>query len=104
MDVARQESRDQTMEKWQKEWDDALNGRWTHRLIPSIRSWTERRHGGLDTTPRSSSLDMGASTRIYTGLKKETMRSAYTADIRKMTLSTHFSCVTDGGGQGASCK
>lgn len=36
-----------TMEKWQKEWDDSKNGRWTHRLIRNIELCRNRKHGQL---------------------------------------------------------
>lgn len=26
----------------------STNGRWTHRLIPTVRTWVERRHGRVD--------------------------------------------------------
>lgn len=32
---------------WQEKWDVSTKGRWTHRLIPDIKSWTSRRHGVL---------------------------------------------------------
>ena len=35
-------------EKWQDEWDSSEKGRWTHHLIPDVRSWAERPHGEVD--------------------------------------------------------
>ena len=34
-----------TVEEWQRRWDIADKGRWTHRIIPCVLEWTERRHG-----------------------------------------------------------
>ncbi|CAB0038776.1 unnamed protein product [Trichogramma brassicae] len=34
--------------KWQEAWDRSKKARWTHRLIPNIRVWIERRHGELN--------------------------------------------------------
>ena len=34
-----------TGEEWQRRWDIADKGRWTHRTIPCVVEWTERRHG-----------------------------------------------------------
>lgn len=34
--------------KWQERWDQSLSGRWTHRLIPNIEKWLDRKHGGID--------------------------------------------------------
>ncbi|KAH8292686.1 hypothetical protein KR054_010467, partial [Drosophila jambulina] len=33
---------------WQVRWDASPKGRWTHRLIPSIEAWMERKHGQVD--------------------------------------------------------
>ncbi|CAB0030695.1 unnamed protein product [Trichogramma brassicae] len=45
---ARAEERQETLRGWQSRWDRSPKGRWTHRLIPNIRSWIERRHGEVD--------------------------------------------------------
>ncbi|CAB0030277.1 unnamed protein product [Trichogramma brassicae] len=37
-----------TLSKWQEAWDQSTKARWTHRLIPNIRVWIERRHGELN--------------------------------------------------------
>ena len=34
-----------TVEEWQRRWDIADKCRWTHRIIPCVVEWTERRHG-----------------------------------------------------------
>ncbi|CAB0042384.1 unnamed protein product [Trichogramma brassicae] len=39
------EERARTTEKWQAQWAHSTKGRWTHRLIPNIIPWIERRHG-----------------------------------------------------------
>ena len=33
-----------TVEEWQRRWDIADKGRWTHRIIPCVLEWTKRRH------------------------------------------------------------
>ncbi|CAB0031897.1 unnamed protein product [Trichogramma brassicae] len=45
---AKDEERLATLSKWQEAWDRSKKARWTHRLIPNIRVWIERRHGGLN--------------------------------------------------------
>ncbi|CAB0032532.1 unnamed protein product [Trichogramma brassicae] len=45
---AEDEERLATLSKWQGAWDRSTKARWTHRLIPSIRVWIERRHGELN--------------------------------------------------------
>ncbi|CAB0035441.1 unnamed protein product [Trichogramma brassicae] len=42
---AKEEERLVTLSKWQEAWDHSTKARWTHRLIPNIRVWIERRHG-----------------------------------------------------------
>lgn len=37
--------REQAVREWQEQWDNSTKGRWTHRLIPRIKPWLERRHG-----------------------------------------------------------
>ena len=43
----KQDAREATMTEWQRLWDASHDGRWTHRLIPNIRQWIERKHGEL---------------------------------------------------------
>ncbi|CAB0042629.1 unnamed protein product [Trichogramma brassicae] len=45
---AKDEERLATLSKWQEAWDRSKKARWTHRLIPNIRVWIERRHGELN--------------------------------------------------------
>ncbi|CAB0038693.1 unnamed protein product [Trichogramma brassicae] len=45
---AKDEERLATLSKWQEGWDQSTKARWTHRLIPNIRVWIERRHGELN--------------------------------------------------------
>ncbi|CAB0045376.1 unnamed protein product [Trichogramma brassicae] len=45
---AKNEERLATLSKWQEAWDRSTKARWTHRLIPNIRVWIERRHGELN--------------------------------------------------------
>ncbi|CAB0040345.1 unnamed protein product, partial [Trichogramma brassicae] len=45
---AKDEERLATLSKWQEAWDQSTKARWTHRLIPNIRVWIERRHRELN--------------------------------------------------------
>jgi len=40
--------RSNTIEAWQRRWNNATTGRWTHKLIPSLTPWLQRRHGQVD--------------------------------------------------------
>uniref|UniRef100_A0A034WR48 Putative 115 kDa protein in type-1 retrotransposable element R1DM n=1 Tax=Bactrocera dorsalis TaxID=27457 RepID=A0A034WR48_BACDO len=44
----RKQERQRSLNEWQKRWDEATTGRWTHRLIRSIQPWIERKHGETD--------------------------------------------------------
>lgn len=44
----RSEHKDKTIQDWQEEWNDSSSGRWTYRLIPSIKDWIERPHGEIN--------------------------------------------------------
>lgn len=44
----RKTARLDSMVKWQQEWDNAENGRWTHRLIPNVSTWVNREHGEVN--------------------------------------------------------
>lgn len=44
----KKEERQRSVEAWQRRWDASKKGRWTHRLVPNIEAWVDRRHGDLD--------------------------------------------------------
>ena len=41
-------ARQRLMERWQTRWDADTSGRWTHRLIPSVKEWYDRAHGQMN--------------------------------------------------------
>ena len=44
----RKREEDASMRSWQQRWDSSDKGRWTHRLIPSIQDWKNRKHGEVN--------------------------------------------------------
>ena len=40
--------RAESLVKWQQTWDTAEKGRWTHRLIPILSTWVNRKHGEVN--------------------------------------------------------
>lgn len=44
----RERARASTLLKWQRQWDNAVNGRWTHRLIHNLSVWFTRAHGEVN--------------------------------------------------------
>ena len=47
-EVAFTRAHSDSINAWQKRWNDDQTGRWSHRLIPDLRAWTERQHGEVD--------------------------------------------------------
>ena len=39
------DGRHRLVEKWQSRWHGDQSGRWTHRLIPELATWLDRKHG-----------------------------------------------------------
>lgn len=44
----RTEERQNSLSRWQLQWDAAEKGRWTHRFIPRIDVWLNRGHGEVN--------------------------------------------------------
>ena len=40
-----EDGRHRLVEKWQTRWHGDQSGRWTHRLIPKLATWLDRKHG-----------------------------------------------------------
>ncbi|GBP15362.1 Retrovirus-related Pol polyprotein from type-1 retrotransposable element R1 [Eumeta japonica] len=48
------EERQNSISQWQLQWDAAVKGRWTHRLIPRIDFWINRNYG----EPKARKIEM----------------------------------------------
>jgi hypothetical protein len=46
--TAKEEAREELMQKWQARWENVEFGFWTKQIIPSIKEWTERKHGDIN--------------------------------------------------------
>ena len=44
-EAIRKDGRRKLVEKWQTRWHGDHSGRWTHRLIPELTTWLDRKHG-----------------------------------------------------------
>ena len=44
-EAIRKDGRRRLVEKWQTRWHGDQSGRWTHRLIPELTTWLDRKHG-----------------------------------------------------------
>ena len=40
--------RQDSLQRWQEKWDAFENGRWTHRLIPQVDNWVNRKYGNVN--------------------------------------------------------
>ena len=47
----RKDGRRRLVEKWQTRWHGDQSGRWTHRLIPNLATWLDRKHGQVGFYP-----------------------------------------------------
>lgn len=47
-DELRTEERRRSIRRWQAQWDTAVKGRWTYRLIPQLDAWLNRNHGEVN--------------------------------------------------------
>uniref|UniRef100_A0AAG5DFF7 Reverse transcriptase domain-containing protein n=1 Tax=Anopheles atroparvus TaxID=41427 RepID=A0AAG5DFF7_ANOAO len=74
----RKEERAETFRRWQRSWDDSANRtgasrfvRWTHRVLPEVEPWVNRKHG-LVNFHMSQILTGHGFFREYLWLKKFT--------------------------------
>ena len=44
----RAKERRSSIDRWQMLWDASTKGRWTHRLIPQVDVWLNRKHGEVN--------------------------------------------------------
>lgn len=45
INTIKKEEREASLELWQNTWNSSTKGRWTHKLIPNIKMWINRKHG-----------------------------------------------------------
>ncbi|XP_041451109.1 uncharacterized protein LOC121404806 [Drosophila obscura] len=45
---AREARRQESIRRWQAKWDSSTKGRWTHKLIPDLKAWIDRKNGQVD--------------------------------------------------------
>lgn len=77
-----QEAKEETMDSWQKRWDSAQHGRWTHKLIPNIKEWTSRTHGEVDYFLTQALSGHGCFMDfLYKRSRAETDRCIYCSEI-----------------------
>ena len=63
-EAIRKDGRHRLIEKWQTRWHGDQSGRWTHRLIPELATWLDRKHGQVGFYQRFS-FDSCASDRWW---------------------------------------
>ncbi|XP_060881092.1 uncharacterized protein LOC132952712 [Metopolophium dirhodum] len=45
---SKKELREESLSKWQNEWEKSVTGEWTRRLIPDVRLWVSRSFGPVN--------------------------------------------------------
>jgi len=87
------EEREHTLVEWQTSWEADPRGRWTARLIPDVRRWTERKHGevGYYVTQFLSGHGYFRGFLHKIG-KAESPNCLYCADVTDTAEHTFFAC------------
>lgn len=81
------------IDRWQVTWDDAVKGRWTHRLIPKIDPWINRRHGVLNFETTQFLSGHGCFTKHLNRLEiKESARCPACPDTEETAEHVVFKC------------
>ena len=47
-EAIRKDAKGRLVERWQTRWYGEQTRRWTHRLIPELATWLEKKHGEVD--------------------------------------------------------
>ena len=64
------DGRRRLVEKWQTRWHGDQSGRWTHRLIPELTTWLDRKHGQVDFYLAQALSDHGCFNAYLKRFKK----------------------------------
>ncbi|CAI6353403.1 unnamed protein product [Macrosiphum euphorbiae] len=89
------EIRAETMRKWQAEWANESNGRWTRRLIQDINSWRGRNRGSVDFHMTQLLSNHGYFGEYLRRIGK--LDAATCVDCQQPVENTSFSFAADGG-------
>lgn len=81
------------IDRWQLTWDEAVKGRWTHRLIPKIEPWINRRHGVLNFETTQFLSGHGCFAKhLYRLEIKESARCPACPDTEETAKHVVFEC------------
>lgn len=57
--------RDESLTRWQEEWNEAKTGRWTRRMTPDVKKWTTRKHGEINFHPTQILTGHGCFPEVF---------------------------------------
>lgn len=85
---------DNMLRSWQERWNLSSKSRWTHRLIPDIRTWYKRKHGHIDFWNMQALTGHWCFASYLYKLKKSKPQNAGSAVIQKTPQSTRYLSAT----------
>lgn len=89
----RKRERSLTLNLWQQSWNEGEKGRWTHRLIPDISLWVNRRHGGVNYHLTQILTGHGTFNSYLRRIgKRDTSKCRYCEEMDDTAEHTLFKC------------
>lgn len=88
----RKAARDRTYHRWQCEWEQAQEGRWTFRLIRDVKTWTDRRHGEIDYFMTQCITGHGCFMKYVHKIRKRNNSSCLYCSSEDDAEHTMFTC------------
>ena len=96
-EVVRKDVRRGLVEKWQTRWHGDQSGRWSHRLIPELATWLDRKHGQVDFYLAQALSGHGCFNAYLKRFKKRDDESCrYCRSLVENPEHTLFVCATWG--------
>ena len=97
MEAIRKDGRLRLVEKWQARWHGDQSGRWTHRLIPELTTWLDRKHGQVGFyLAQALSGHVGFNGYLKRFKKREDESCSYCGSLVDNAEHTLFFCASWG--------
>ena len=101
-EAIRKDGRRGLVKKWQTRWHGDQSGRWTHRLIPELTTWLDRKHGQVGFYLAQALSGHGCFNAYLKRFKKRDDKSrSYCGSLVDNAEHTLFVCARWGAGRGA---
>ena len=93
------------VEKWQTRWHGDQYGRWTHRLIPELATWLDRKHDQVGFYLTQALSSHGSFNAYLKRFKKRDDKSChYCGSLVENADHTLFVCARCGAEMGADSR